>query len=266
MMTETLHARAVADSARSLPPRRRLAVADTFHARAVGIVVAMVAMVTTAIAATSAPATLQSATLPTPAISESPRDPRDLYGDGATYLVTRNGAPAGVHRLRFAGDNAALTVTAETRATMKIFGIFTIPFVYDSRAVWSRGELLTLSASFSGENYASHWLRRDGDAYFTQQGERTTGEIFPTNHWNSAALAQRRLYNTLSGNLIDVAFTRRDDENITIGDRAIRAARYDSRGDLNISLWYSAEGQWLQLQFRALGSDYRFTYQPAPQL
>lgn len=200
----------------------------------------------------------------TPSAQPAPPAPHTLYGESATYLVTRGGAPAGTHRLFFSGggEGAPLTVTAETRATLSILGIFDVPFIYDSRAVWQSGALLTLSAAFSGEDAKNFWVRRNGDRYETQSGESTDAALLPTNHWNSEVLQRRTLYNTLNGNIIQVDIERRGADTLLIGGRQTAATRYDMSGDLDISLWYDDSGKWLRLQFKVLGNDYQFTYQP----
>ena len=185
-----------------------------------------------------------------------------LYGDSATYVVSRGGEPVGIHRLHFAGSAARLTVMAQTRATMSFFGIFDLPFIYDSQAVWQGGMLLTLSSSFrQGDNGENHWVRFDGSNYQTQKGARASPPLFPTNHWNSAVVRQRVLYNTLNGELVNVRISPMGEEILHIDGKPRAAKRYDVSGDLSISLWYDERGGWLRLQFHVLGGDYQFTYQ-----
>lgn len=186
-----------------------------------------------------------------------------LYGDQVEYHVTRNGEPAGSHRLNFSGTPAQLTVIAQTRATMSIWGLFEVPFIYDSQAVWKNGTLVSLSSFFRQTGEGQHfWLRKDNGGYLSSQGEHPAAALFPTNHWNAAVLRQDTLFNTLNGNFARVTIRPLAEETLILGKQTVTARRYEVTGDLNISLWYDEDGKWLQLQFAVLGGQYRFTYQP----
>jgi len=195
--------------------------------------------------------------------NDSPHSPHLLYGEDASYIVTRGGAPAGTHRLAFRSDGDRLEVVAQTRATMLLLGLFDVPFIYDSRAVWENNALVTLSASFAkgGEPISSKVYQEDGE-YRTGKGESAKAPLFPTNHWNAAVLNQTVIFNTLNGNLGTVSITKDGEESLNIGGEKTPTTRYRVAGDLDILLWYDDNGKWLQLRFSVLGSDYTFTYQP----
>ena len=186
-----------------------------------------------------------------------------LYGDKASYTVFRGDIPVGTHELLFSSENDTLAVKASTRATMRFFGLFDIPFVYDSSALWQENTLLSLSSSFyRGGAQQAYEVNKADKVYSNQNNASQPAPIFPTNHWNIAALQQTVWFNTLNGKFINVIIQPAGEEVLQIGDSSITTTRYDVSGDLVISLWYDKSGKWLQLQFSVLGSDYIFTYTP----
>lgn len=189
-------------------------------------------------------------------------DPRVLYGERAEFVVLRGDKPVGTHRLFFNGTAARVTVVAQTRATLSVLGLFEVPFIYDSLAVWASGTLLTLSASFGqGEEAESFWVGREGEGYRTSAGAWATAPLLPTNHWNVAAVRQTVLFNTLTGKLARVTVTpaAAEDEE---GEEGGGGGRYEVRGDLDISLAYDAQGRWVRLGFSVLGGEYVFAAVP----
>ena len=188
-------------------------------------------------------------------------DAVDLYGERADYRVVRGDQPAGRHHLTFSGDGRRLTVVAQTRATLKILGVFDAPFIYDSRAVWSDGVLLTISSAYGkGEDSEHYSAGRVAEAYRVNDRLVSLAALFPTNHWNPAVLGEERLFNTLTGKLNTVSIDAAGREMIEIDGRRVEANRYEVRGDLQISLWYDDDGKWLQLRFGVLGTSYHFVY------
>lgn len=189
--------------------------------------------------------------------------PHELYASNNNYIVTRGETPVGIHRLTFGGDDKQLEVVTQTRATLRLLGLFDVPFIYDSRALWQSNSLLTLSSSFArGGAPRLSRAHKDGNIYRTNNQEIAPPPLFPTNHWNINAMHQTLLFNTLSGDLIHVTIVPDKKETLTIGEQRIMTQRYQVSGDLDIVLWYDKNGKWLQLQFSVLGSDYKLTYQP----
>lgn len=201
--------------------------------------------------------------LTSPVAMAAAQTPQKVYGDTATYIVKRDNTPAGTHRLTFTDEGDRLIVTSATRATMRFFKLFDIPFIYDSRAVWHGDVVLTLSASFGkGEQNKQFELAKNGNSYQLQNGSTYPAPLFPTNHWHADAIRQPVLFNTLNGKIAKVAIRAAGTEMLDIGGQAVSAQRYEVSGDLVVSLWYGMDGKWLQLAFSKFGSDYLFTYQP----
>lgn len=184
------------------------------------------------------------------------------YTKDVTFIVHNGDTTAGIHRLTFHNTGKQLEVITQTRATLNLLGLFKVPFIYDSRALWEGNTLITLSSSFSrGGKPRIFRVYKDGALYRTNQ-EETAAMLMPTNHWNIAVLQQTVLFNTLNGNLNSVRIVPEGEEMLTINGQQTKALRYRIEGDLDIVLWYDTNDKWLQLQFAVLGSDYIFTYSP----
>ena len=191
--------------------------------------------------------------------------PLALYGEEMNFEVRREGKPAGEHRVIFSGDgdggsNGVLTVVVETRATMTFFGLFDVPFIYDSHALWRGGVLQTLQASQKNfGNTRETSVSRVGDAYVVDGRLTLAPPLYPSNHWNAAVLTQQRLHNTLNGKISAInPVAAATAEEVEAGDGVVSARRYTYGGDLDVDAWYDAAGRWVKLRFDVLGASYEF--------
>ena len=186
--------------------------------------------------------------------------PQNLYGDEIVFDVLRNGEPAGEHKLRFSGGAQRLTVVARTRASVSFYGIFDLPFEYDSIAVWDNGALLQITASYlKGFASGTAAAARKGGGFETGKGETAPAPLFPTNHWHDGVLSQKRVFNTLTGLISQVRITPDDSvQTVFAGETNRRARRHRYDGDLELESWYEENGRWIKMRFHALGGEYEF--------
>ena len=59
--------------------------------------------------------------------------------------------------------------------------------------------------------------------------------------------------------LLDVDLIPGEVESVTLANgQSIEAQRYEVTGDLNITVWYTPEGEWVKLAFPARGADIEY--------
>jgi hypothetical protein len=75
------------------------------------------------------------------------------------------------------------------------------------------------------------------------------GRLFPTNHWNSNVLHERRVLNTLTGQINKVRIEARQRERVTTERGEIEATRYAYTGELQTEVWYDDMGRWVKMRF-----------------
>ena len=187
--------------------------------------------------------------------------PEALYGDEIRFAVFRNGEESGEHRVRFSRDpDGDLQVASSTRITARVFGIIPAKFAHDSRSRWRENILLEMSAETRRPFFQSvvRAVRLNG-GYVVNGGALSDAPLlFPTTHWNIAALNQPRLLNTITGEINAVAIVVAGEERVATNNGSRPAVRREVSGDLNIILWHDADGRWLRLDFVDAGDQYSF--------
>ncbi len=184
-------------------------------------------------------------------------NPLELYGDEILFDVERNGSIIGFHRTHFEWIDDGLHVSNQFQARIKILFINAYRFLYDSKAIWSKGLLqaLTVTVDDDGEDFA---MRATADKHGIQieHGKasfRAVGTLFPTNHWNSKVIYETRVLNTLTGRINQIRITPTGREEVATEVGPVMATRYRYTGDLETEVWYDDTGRWVKLRFN--GND-----------
>ncbi len=179
----------------------------------------------------------------------------DIYGDEIRFEIVRNEEIIGTHISRFEKDRDDLVVSS--RLDMKISFLFfpVYSFEYQSRGVWRSGQLskLTIAARDGSDRFKIEAEEIPGGMRISGPSgiQLVTGPLIPTNHWNAAVLEERRVLNTLTGNVNEVVILDRGMERIPVSGGVLMANRFDYTGDLtDTSVWYDARGRWVGLQFK----------------
>ena len=162
-----------------------------------------------------------------------------------SYDVLRKGKRIGSHTICFKEENDKLYVSAETKMKVKFLFFTAYRYQYVSREVWSNGSLNSVSTRVNdnGDKIATTAVRSQGSikAKLEDTSSHIPFDFFTTNHWNSAAIEQPQLFNTITGKLNDVVTT----ENNRNGDYI----EYSVEGELNITTRYDFDGNWLGMDF-----------------
>lgn len=189
----------------------------------------------------------------------------DLYGDEIAFDVLRKGDVVGEHVTTFQkqGDE----VVVNSRMNIDIMALFfpLYAFEYRSKEVWKGDRLTALDVRvLDGSDKTAFSAKRENellDVTAPDKPYQVSGSLFTTNHWNSEVVKDRRVLNTLTGNINIVAVKKIGRENVDVVGGTLNATRYDYTGDLkDTSVWYDDQGRWVKLRFKARdGSmiDYR---------
>ena len=193
------------------------------------------------------------------AASAAAAAPEELYGGAIEFTVLRDGREVGEHRVTFSRDaQGDLLARSSTRIAFRLLGIIPARFVHDSRARWRNGDLLELSAETRWPHKSSQVRAAREDGRYVVGGQSADPPLFPTTHWNIAALAGDRLLNTLTGEINSVQVLAVGEETVDTNLGPRRAARREVSGDLNIELWHDPQGRWLRMDFLDGGALYSF--------
>ncbi len=177
------------------------------------------------------------------------------------FEVELGGRPIGEHALAFRrqpDDALAVDIQIDLEVT---FGPFTIyEYRHRNETLWRAGRLARLQSRTDDDGDTFN-LSAVADAQGLAVQSEVTGtytaapETLPTTYWMVSTVAQDRLLNSQTGELIDVDITRVGRETVAGPEGPIAATRYRVEGDLEVDLWYDNRDTLVQLSFQARGSE-----------
>jgi len=180
------------------------------------------------------------------------------------YDIFRNDQRIGTHTVKRLPGDEGLVVEIRTRIRITLIGFELYRFHYDAREEWDGSGLLSLSVRVDddGKQTALEGKRQDNKFQweYGQMQDSSSMPVYPTNHWNAAVLDHDAVLNTLTGKINKVDITRDGTDSKLQEIGLSSATRYQYEGQLQLSSWYSDDGDWLAMQFIAKdGSviDYR---------
>ena len=187
--------------------------------------------------------------------TSSGRDPLSLYGPEIRFDVLRNGRPAGEHTVRFAYGESGVSVDSTFELAVDLLFVTVFRYQYRSLAWWQDGQLhsITTTVNDNGSSVVLSAVRDDARLTIQSGGAKYSVEapVYPTNHWNAEVITQKRVLNTLTGNINDVKIKAAGEEAVETERGTIPAIRYVYTGDLQTEVWYDAIGRWVKMRFEA---------------
>ncbi|MSO64966.1 MAG: hypothetical protein EXQ85_04070 [Alphaproteobacteria bacterium] len=192
---------------------------------------------------------------------------RHPYNGALDFAVLRGGTNIGFHRLEFRDDGEETHVAVDVELKVK-FGFVTLfNYEHHNREVWKNGVLQRMQAATNdnGDRYEVGALRTDAGltVQSSKGGVKSEAvlpmDAMPATYWNVASMKQSALIDTQRGGLLKVTITPGPVDDVPIGDgKTVKAQRYDMVGELNLTIWYTSDGQWVGMKFQARGSDIEY--------
>ena len=182
------------------------------------------------------------------------------------FEIQRGGKTIGHHTVAFKGDAKDFVVAINAAAKVTIGFLTVYQYQYRATETWAGGRFSSFE-SHTLTNGKPDWVSAarsaDGVLIKTAGGSQAAPPaILPLTHWNQQALSGP-LFDFQTGKLLRESVVRQTGQTVQLADsRPIAATRYALSGDLEITDWYDAEGDWAALRTKAVdGSliDYRRT-------
>ena len=82
--------------------------------------------------------------------------------------------------------------------------------------------------------------------------------ILPSSHWNVAQTRATQLLSTEDGELIKINVVDKGQDTVVVDGQRVDARRYLMDSDIDVDLWYDAEGRWVKLAFEARGQQIEY--------
>jgi hypothetical protein len=193
----------------------------------------------------------------------APARSMEPYDGKLAFDVMRGDKSIGRHVLTFREEGEETHVDIEVSLQVKI-GFLTV-FRYDhtNHEVWRDGQLVSVTTD-TDDNGKPFEVRAQNkvDGFHVQtlaEESVLPSAIIPTSYWNSEILKNLRWFDTQRGILLEVDIEQGDTESVILANgQSIEAQRFEVRGDLNITVWYTPEGEWVKLAFPARGTDIEY--------
>jgi len=195
-----------------------------------------------------------------------------LFGAGATGAASASGdagrswqfsvllddSPIGYHRFELSPRESGLEVRSEASFDVRILFINAFRYRHSNRELWD-GECLRViesSTQQNGEEFAvSGAPLADGMAIEANgRSDRLDGCVMTFAYWNPRFLEQARLLDPQSGEYLPVEVKPLGREELTVRGESVMASAYQVKArDLDITVYYSEDDEWLGLESVAKG-------------
>lgn len=170
------------------------------------------------------------------------------------FEVLLDGKPVGVHEFHVSvAADGAREVRSDARFDVRMLGLTLYRYRHTAREQWNEGCLRRIDAETrdGGEQVAVRGELRNGRFELSSPLAATGASpcLSSYAYWDPALLlAQRELLNPQTGAIDAVRFEALGEEVILVKGMRRTARRHRLRGaGLAIDLWYSPDGEWLQL-------------------
>jgi hypothetical protein len=177
------------------------------------------------------------------------------------FEVLLDARPIGTHRFTVRSDDAGRTeVTSQASFDVRLLGIVVYRYRHGATERWQGDCLAGMEASTDDDG---NRVAVRGAQLATGRFELTaprpqfrTGCLRSYAYWKpQVLLSAEELLNPQTGEFDAVRIESLGRERITVRGAQVEADRYRLRGaKLSIDLWYSASGEWLQLESPARGN------------
>lgn len=189
------------------------------------------------------------------------------------FKVLRKDSDIGTHSISFRREGEDLHVEISIDLEVGFGPITLFEYTHRNHEVWRDGRLLRLD-SRTNDNGDSHevTVRRTDDGLRVEatgiESYTAPANSIPTSYWHPDTVAQSRMINTQTGEMVDIDIEPAGEERIAVAGEIRRATKYEVSGDIDLRLWYDPEmeprGQLLKLAFTARGSEVEYKrLQPA---
>ncbi len=171
------------------------------------------------------------------------------------YQVMRNGDVVGEQRADFErrGDN--LSVVTEVRISVTLLGLSLYDFTQRIEEKWVQGKLMELRSLANDDgNHRDVQLVRKGDrlvgAYDGKKRD-LPGDLIPTTLWNSDAVDDSAVLETVKGRARTTQVTAAGVEQLTLPIGTVQAKHYVFTGEFSREVWYDDAGVLVASQMEA---------------
>ena len=175
------------------------------------------------------------------------------------FEVYLDGSKIGWHRFDIRQtDSGAREI--DSRANFDVKFLFITAFKYRHRNAerWQNGCLVEIEAATDSNGKKTQVTgEKTGEGFVVQsrnESRELSGCVMTFAYWNPEFLKQEKLLNPQTGEYLEVDVDKGDLQQLTIDGRSVAARPYRIKAkDVEVTVWYSEDDQWLALESLAKG-------------
>jgi hypothetical protein len=185
-----------------------------------------------------------------------------IAGDSSSrtllFDVFLDGKKIGFHRFEIDGSKSNAAVVSEASFDVKFLFVTAFSYRHSARENWTGGCLEEIETRTDANGKKLNVVgERAGDAFVIDTGDeeaRLPECVMSFAYWNPGFLDQTRLLNPQTGEYLDVKVQELGKDVVKLDGREIpaRSVRLTAR-QMDITLWYSENAEWLALESVAKG-------------
>ena len=175
------------------------------------------------------------------------------------FLVIWRNMTIGNSNVKVRRDQKKLKTEIDVNLVVKIFGITFYSYSLKNRELWEEGQLIKLTSE-AQENKKREQLSVHKKANNLHiEGSKFRGEVSEnaatTSYFTSDFLLRNVWISTHNGKPLNVDFMASGEENISTFSGERVAKKWINSGDLDLSLFYDANGDWIGSSFPVRGEQ-----------
>ncbi len=182
----------------------------------------------------------------------------DSFSRTLLFDVFLDGKKIGYHRFEIDGSKSNSAVVSEASFDVKFLFVTAFSYRHSARENWTGGCLEEIEARTDSNGKKLNVVgERAADAFVIDTGDeeaRLPECVMSFAYWNPGFLDQSRLLNPQTGEYLDVEIQEIGKDVVKLDGREIpaRLVRLTAR-QMDITLWYSENAEWLALESVAKG-------------
>jgi len=179
------------------------------------------------------------------------------------FIAYLDNSEIGYHNFEVNISDSKTTVKTQAEFDVTFMFIPVFKYEHSNLEIWNNGCLVTLNSitNNDGEDLFVNLSNNDGITHIETPNNKLSKSdcVRSFAYWDENLIKSNILMNTQSGELLDVTHKLIGSEKILINNKLVDTQRYQLQGkdeqgiDIDISLWYNTNNQWVALESRLEG-------------
>lgn len=174
------------------------------------------------------------------------------------FDVYLNDKKVGKHKFNVSGSDGARQVISEASFRYKFLFISAYRYEHSAEERWANDCLVEVDANTNANGKRTQvYGEQSGGGFIVDRDDKSTTLpdcVMTFAYWNPEFLEQPRLLNPQTGDYVAVRVDKLGEEILEVRGQPVTATRFKlSADEIDLTLWYSLDKEWLALESIAKG-------------